>query len=376
MDYISNVSNSSSYYYYSLEDVLKTYGSTEFLDTFNLFPFTLIAIVSFLLNCLCFVVFMQKDFDILPLYTYLRVYSFANIMLCLPNLLNFTYSTYRYFSWSWSYEAQFYYNLIYTPIISLSYFYGSVLDIIILLDRIATFDKRVKKIMNWPRTMCLVSFIACLIINIPSYIQFDVILVDVKLNATTDLTFWFGGSSQFALSQIGRGLILFNIAFRDGFTLLVEIYLNIHSIILLKTYLARRKRILSVRNENASVMKTVINAGANTMQTGNSTNQRKSSGFNLFRKKSDSSKSRSSVDMHASVMVISMCFLSMTEHAISFANFLYPFFFTNLTTFILYTASNFFGPFKRLVGFFLFYFLNKIFKNVCLRILRLKKDGF
>lgn len=361
MENSSEIMN-ETYTYYTLEQILEYYGSTPFLDTFNLYPFTIVAVLSVLLNTASFIIFMQRDFDTLPLYTYLRVYSFNNIIYCLPNLLNFTYSTIRYLPWSWSYLPQFFYSFIYCPIINLSFSYANVLGIFILLDRVATFKKELKRYLNRAKLLCLIGILGCMISEIPSYLQYDVALITYRLNRTTDWSFWFSVDSQFALEEPGKTLVIINIVVRDGLTVLIEIGLNFYSVALLKSHMAKRKRILSLGVvDNMSVMPTVVNP-ATKLDTNNS------------RKKSIK-QNRSSVDLNATIMVIFISTLSLSEHAASLTGYIYPMFDYNLTTYILFTVSNFMGPLRRLVDFFVFFYFNKIFKRVCLRILTIQSVG-
>jgi hypothetical protein len=163
--------NSSTYYYYyyTIDYLLASYGSTWFLDNFNLYCFTLLGGIGIILNIYSFIIFLHREFNI-PLYKYLQVYVINNFVMCLLNKFNFVFCTPRIFSWSNSYYAQLFYARIYVPVTTTSYVFGACIDIAIQLDRISTFSSRIKSCLKLsPYKACLIMFIVSVIIELPDY---------------------------------------------------------------------------------------------------------------------------------------------------------------------------------------------------------------
>jgi hypothetical protein len=77
-----NNSSKSSYTYYDLEEFLADYGSTFGLDAFSLYPFTIVSLSGFVLNVFSWLVFLDAEFNEIPLKKYMRVYTSTNSILC------------------------------------------------------------------------------------------------------------------------------------------------------------------------------------------------------------------------------------------------------------------------------------------------------
>jgi hypothetical protein len=261
-------STNSTYYYYTLDDLLTSYGSTWALDNWSFLPFTITGIIGFILNTLAFVVFQDGEFDI-PLYAFLRVYCLNNACLCFISIFNFTFSSIRLFSFANSYGAQFYYNYIYTSIATTNYFYGSTIDLFIQLDRIASFEARAKAFLKLPPyCICFLAFICCVIIDMPTLLQFGPASHTSMLNATTSYTVWFTANTDFATSQVGSILIFVVYGVRDVFVLTLQIGLNVCSTYLLKRYLNKKKAMNSALAADTTRVKNDTSMSARQSRTG------------------------------------------------------------------------------------------------------------
>jgi hypothetical protein len=387
-----NSSNaSSSYFYYSLDELLTAHGSTWILDNLNLYLFVIFGIVGALLNLFAFVIFLDAEFTV-ALYGYLRVFTLNNIVMCLVSIPKFSFGSFRLASWTNSYGAQFWLNFFYSPISNLSYFYGTLLTICILLDRIANFNRHVRSWMTVPyRYVCLIALIVTVVIDSPYFFVFAPTASTYKLNATANITFWYSGTTDFAFSTIGTIITFVVYALRDVLVMGIEIALNIVSVLLLRAYLQKKLKLAASKpgvsnptgpnqlaptltnqattkivmsttagdgvgdvaitsnpalNKNAVVAKAVIKAPAAT-----------------------TAEKVSSADRRAVIMVGVLCVLSVCEHTLIIAEIVYPYFFFNLNNFILYSLGDFTMLFKRFLDFFIFFFFNKNFKKVCKRYL-------
>jgi hypothetical protein len=155
------------YSYMTMDEVLTLYGSTWALDYLNLYFYTIVSIVGFVLSMFSLVIFQDDEFS-LPLYAYLRVYSINNILGSFINIFNFVYSSIRIFEWSNSHEAQVYYNYISMPIANVCYSYSGVLNNAITLDRMAYLSVRLKNLFTMsPNKVSAIAFVACFLLNLP-----------------------------------------------------------------------------------------------------------------------------------------------------------------------------------------------------------------
>jgi hypothetical protein len=69
-----------------------------------------------------------------------------------------------------------------------------------------------------------------------------------------------------------------------------------------------------------------------------------------------------------------MCVVSTIEHGLMLAGSIYPYLYSNLTTFILFDLDNFFLGLKRVIDFAVFFVFNANFKKVCLKRLKMHRS--
>jgi hypothetical protein len=255
----STAQTNSTSYYYTEDGLLTGFGSTWVLDTWSFLPFTITSAIGFILNILAFLVFQDSEFNI-PLYAYLRVYCLNNACLNFLTLFNFTFSSIRLFSFANSYWAQVYFNYIYSPISNMNYFYSSVLDITILLDRLVHFENRIKGLFKLkPYWICVIAFFICFIVDSPYYFLYAPASLTVYLNATTTFTFWYGWPTSFGASHLATVLAYLVAGLRDVLVVILQIALNLASMIYLKRYLNRKRKIC-----NRTCVQTTNNMAAST----------------------------------------------------------------------------------------------------------------
>lgn len=347
-----NVVSSINQQNISLDSVLTKYGSTIFLDTFNLYPYTIISTLGFLLSTLSLVVFMnRKEFDGIRLYVYLRVYSINNMILCFVNIFNFTFCSYRILSWSNSFPSQVFFNYLFTPISSVCYFYGSVLDILILMDRISFFCQWLKASrfnQLSPTSICVWTLIVCIIIDAPSFVYYEIEYQTFRLDATRNFTIWFSKPSTNKILTILEYMVM---AIRDILVLLIEVWLHITSIVLFKKHLKRKKQI------SLKMCKSLSSS-----QTGTANPLKRMSVFRSSVR--NRRRQGSAAEQKVTSMIAIVCTMTIAEHAVNVTCVLYSFYHVNLTTFVFYTLSDFLWPLKRFILFFVFYSFNSKFRSV------------
>jgi hypothetical protein len=232
-------------YYLSEDEWLTAFGSTWALDTFNFYPYIVAAWLGLALNSFSLAVFQDAEFNI-ALYKYLRVYCLNNMLICLIGTGNLFFSVRRMLPWTNSYYPNAYTNYFYIPMLSILNFFGSMIDIYILLDRIGNFNRRVKSwTSKWPvYRVCAITLIACSIFCIPFFLAYCSCSLTVKLNPSTQFTIWFGGVSELSQTLTMTVLLFFLLAVKEFAVLLVQIALNVVSIVLLKRFLMKKNRLL------------------------------------------------------------------------------------------------------------------------------------
>jgi hypothetical protein len=262
---ISNESNTTEPGIYLTEDQwLTTFGSTLPLDIFMSYPYLITGFLGLVLNAYSFIVFQDAEFKV-PLYKCLRVYCINNMIVCLFGSFNCFSNTKRVFSWSNSYLTNAYAANFYVPLAATLNFFSSMIDIFTVLDRIGNFNRRVKTIFHYPmyRT-CFITFIACSAFSVPLFLAYGPESQTVMLNSTSSLTIWYPGASPyFSMKLIGTVWLAIILAVKDFVTMVVQLVLNIISIILLKRYVEKKIQLTS-RNGLASSKNRVTPMTATT----------------------------------------------------------------------------------------------------------------
>jgi hypothetical protein len=188
---MNNLSSNGTIEYPTLDEVLTAYGSTWALDYINLYGYTFVSISGFILSIFSYVIFLDDEFNI-PLYAYLRVYCINNILSAFITIFNFTYSSIRILEWSYSYGAQVYYNYILIPVANICYLYISVLNIVILLDRMSYFSVRMRNFFKLsPYKVSMIAFVVYFLVDLPYCFIYAPNSAEVKLNRAYIFTIWF-----------------------------------------------------------------------------------------------------------------------------------------------------------------------------------------
>jgi hypothetical protein len=231
--------------------------------------------LGFLANILCFVVLIGKQFDNLPMYSYLRVYSVNSGLLCLISIFAFVASTRRLFPALNCYGSNVYFLWIYLPCAIAMQVMTSFLDIAVTMDRIGFFNKRVKAFMDRtsPRIVCLVLFpISCLIGSVyyaqvrPFGIQVGDVLDTSTGQVVSNFVIWASGNSEFANSAVGR--LFFTVWFfvRESILMTGEIVPNCVSLYYLKGYYDKMMTEVSGDIRLSTVVKQKTNAKITNQQ--------------------------------------------------------------------------------------------------------------
>lgn len=127
--------------YFDLESMYLAFGSTWAWDSFWLFFTTPLSLYATLSNLLSAYIFWRGNFQEGRLYSFLKVFSLNSAFLCLFTICDFAFYSRRFIWFVNTYWANLYDAKIHENITNTSYFFCSVLDIFITLDRLSTFSK-------------------------------------------------------------------------------------------------------------------------------------------------------------------------------------------------------------------------------------------
>jgi hypothetical protein len=323
-------------------------GSTWALDYFSFYAFALVGSAGFVLNTGSLLIFMDTREFRIPLYAYLRVYAANNALMCFLSIFNFTSNSMRLFHWANSLPAQIYYNYFYINVGCMCYFFGSAIDIVITLDRIGNFYKRVGSWMQntRPYVVCPILFGLCFMVNLPYFFQYKATAFTGRLNRTENFTVYFSDTSPFAQSELGKAMVYLVLIIRDTGVLVVQLVLNLSSLFLLKRFL--RHKMLMVSRRTTTI--PTLNSADPSQLT--------------VTEHEILNENVSNADVRATWMVFIMCMLSICEHALMLANSIYPLIHSDLTGFVLYAVNNFFWALRRFTEPILFYSFNANFRKV------------
>ena len=232
-------SNLSDAFYFSL-------GSTELLDAIYIFGISPLACVGFFFNfgsflLLCF----SKQLKNNLLYKYLIAYTFNNCGICLLLSLSVLSVSPRYYPWYLSVFSRIH-KCILTKILYLTiYSVNRVLEILILLQRLANFNSFFQKFKTFNILVYSIILCTCAALNVP-FLQ----MVKSDDQIRNDLekfkhTFEFNVCANNQLHDTLFGIISRSISVvcQDLLSLCVEIGMTILLIVYFKRFLAIKRRL-------------------------------------------------------------------------------------------------------------------------------------
>jgi hypothetical protein len=335
--------SNQSMFYLPFEFWLSVFGSTVYVDAINLFLVPLIGAIGLVLNLIGLRILFYQNFKSIKLFAYLKVYLINSAFICLISIGNMQDSK-RFVDFN-SYFSINYIIYVYVLLGNTSYFYGCVLDIIIILEQIFIIKNKANFLKNSsPYKYCLLALVSCIVVNFPYYFAYRPSSLTVSLNATWTYTFYFTDYSDFAKSQLGVIALYVVYSLRDFLTLSLQILCNIILIIFFKRHLAKKSKL--VKRLETSMESKKGNFSTSTFNIGNKMNTR-----NLSNK----------TDSKATLMVITISIFSILEHSSLLLVLIY-FQADFQTGFILRFLPNIFVPLKHASNFFILFIFNKSFK--------------
>lgn len=199
---MSNSTNSSSYL--PLSEQLAMFGFYYLVDILVTVIYIPTCFIGSFLSLVCVLVFYSREFK-LPMYIYLRLYSIANTLIALVSIYSALTTPIQIISFANSSIANAYVAYVYCPIMNLSYFFATILDIAMLMDRIALFVPRLKPVFcNHPYKLSGLILLVCLAIDFPYFFFYMPKSVVLQLNATEFYRLHYVDYTEFGFSDTGR----------------------------------------------------------------------------------------------------------------------------------------------------------------------------
>lgn len=357
--------SSNSTFNLSKEAWLKKVGMTAMSDYLIFYILGGVSLVGVFLNLISIVILRKKRFETVQLFKYLRVYVLNSLVLCLVSIFNFVHTTHYLFDFTNTYSARAFGAYFYTNIITLTYFYGGVLDIYLNIERLFCFVPRLSTKLNKfsYKTVCFGMFVLVLALNFVQFFINAPNYLDIQLNQTEPYRIWYYGLSSFGKSFAGHVITIVIYIIRDVVTLIAEVVLSSLCVILLKRHLLKKKglklnSLLTVNRVDSTSNGTQL---AQTQDSLNDGSRKVRSSQNEYL--------ASRANKNLTMMVFFMCVCSTLAHL----------WLISCTTFFLYAQNMFsFGvcyvssivlAVKHASNFFLFLFFNSVFMDEVKKIL-------
>lgn len=318
------------------ESIVNSFGYSMWVTSDCIILILIPSILGLLSEAVCFFVFMCIKVNT-PLYSYLKAYTINNFLICCCLFIQFFYAVY---SLGDPRTMTVINSYVIFPFLGLFYLNGSLLDVAILLDRISIFNKKVKEGLDVVKPfirIILIGFVSVLF-NIPYYFLYAPVRVDVELDNNSEYAVWISGSSSLSSTQAGNALVLFILIVDYIAVMLVQIVLNICSVIYIKHHLKDKKAIIGATKSQA--------------------------------------KSYQNLDMKNGVMVTILCLISLVEHILFISCNVGQFFFADRINNVLLQRITFFClGLRRFTDFFFYMKFNQVFKKQLLVSVGLTKDN-
>lgn len=302
-------------------------GNFLFIDILYISLLCPVSTVGVVLNLIALKIFSLKCFSTKNVYKYFKVYTINSMIICILFALNFLVKSPNILEFTNTYVSRLIALRMYFPVFAILYFYSSIMDIFISLERISHFTIKLKNIRNYnPYKVCFFLFLVSVAMNSTYIFVYVPGSVNIKLDDNSNYTVHKTVLSAYGKSPIGQLNIIVVYLIRDVFILLTVIVLNILSIVLLRRYLRERRELLNINEENILLMNSI-----NTKLT---------------------------------IMVIVMLTISSLEHLIFFISYFYYFLCKyDLKISNIYNFISIIGIItKQISNFFIFCSFNRVFR--------------
>ena len=229
--------------------------SSWLLDSLYLFVLTPLSAVSIVLNMLSFATLSaicgatSTNNYHKALYQYLRIHSLNSMFGLLVIFFSFVSLSPRYFAFALGLAARYYRCMILSSVTTL-YFFKNVLDMVIALERLSLLVTWLRRFRTKsPQLLCLGVFVACALVNSPSYFIAQPKSDADFFNITTD-SYPYCEQLAFFKTNLGKSITMGVFVVRDLVPIVVEITFSVLAV----QQLRRFRREYSVQYSNNLIL--------------------------------------------------------------------------------------------------------------------------
>ena len=319
-------------------------GSTWTFDSVYLFFVSPMAFISFILNLFCIYVVNKiklKSNNHKNLYTYFKINLINSSVLSFIVIFSFISYSPRYFQFALSYLARIYRCHIANSVATTLYFYSNIFDLIITFERLSIFMHRLDFFKRKsPFKISMLTLFVCTLVNSPiffwNYVKTDEEFYQGAFDLVNIDYFTYCGRTNFVESHLGSILSMVTLFLRDITTLLIEISINVFTIIYYYKYVSKR-----------------INLNT----------------FNMANGGNNSDNDAIWIEIRLFFMTIILSFISLLCHILTcFTTFMLINHDINSTfIYLMILISILVVTFKQFINFFVFFLFNSNFKNALTR---------
>lgn len=366
--------NASSFYLYvpsnggpnisfpNMDRIYDALGFSELNTQLYLYAFLPTSALGLLLNLMTLAVLWRIPEQV-SIYFYWRVEILTGLVANTLGIFGSFYMSRRFLPFANEYGWAFYQLYIYSFLNVVTYFYRSLIDIVVVLDRIAVFVPRVKSVIFklTPMTNSLILLAFATLMSIPQFFYYRMFyykfyLIDRTSLSVLDMVEIFQiSSSPYASQTAGRILNSILVFIRNILPLVLETSLNLISIQLFRKQMRKKRTIAGP----FSVVNNPTQAGLPPSQES--------------RKKSSSVTQRLSIllarpaansdpEKNLFMMVLALSFMSIAQQMIASSNTIYVLA-VSAPSLLFVFLFNYSTSVKHSINFFVFYFFNKNFKK-------------
>ena len=326
-------------------------GIVYSIDTLYIHVLAPISLVGLMLNFICLKILNKKEFSLNQLFSYLKLYVVCSSILCFGISFAFICTTNHAFEFTKTYTARFIGCYILIPVVTVTYTFSSILDILITIERLFSFLPQLKFIkakLKW-KPVCSVSLIGSILLNIPFFLA----LKPTFIGSNESNGYYYIGVGEFSQSYHGQLIIGTSFWLRDVLTFIVDFILNFLLMILFKRHLNKRKLIIN-KNSRCLDDLTRLATDETNSQAMNSLNNDRSVQMELINK----------ADNSLTLMVIILSFVMFVEHFFVFTSLILYVHSPHLVFFRIVLFSSLIISLKHSSNIIIFGFFNNIFRNV------------
>lgn len=195
--------------------------------------------------------------------------------------------------------------------------------------------------------------------------------MDVKLNETETLRLYMWKNTQFSLSLAGEILNYANYFIRDILIFVLEIVLNVVSLITLKKHMSKKFKTFELQSqkEHSKVGSKVTNTPKSVSKVNETSFAISNCAKDVTNKKIAALKQAERSETNATFMIVIICILSGIEHLLFITMAIYFNYIRNETAFLIGALGNLGITLKHFSNFIIFYMFNRVFRVECNKLL-------